>query len=126
MRRGMRSALASVGAVAAGAVLLGTVTATTAEAASASAWYCQKGYFCSYKKDNGGGNEVWLTKANHATLPADWDKKIKSMWNDTGKYVCIYTEPRYRGRHQKLLPHVRYGANTTIRSFKFVGSSAAC
>jgi len=121
MRRATRLKLASVLTIAASTVLLNAVTATTAQADIDG---CQDGYVCLYDKTYAKG-AIWLTKTNHHALPSSWDNKVRSVRNQTRRWVCFYSKPDYKGTHQKLVPGQGL-AKYNARSMKFTTSTGLC
>ena len=54
---------------------------------------CPKGYVCGWSGLNGTG-AVYKTKSSEPTL-GSWSDRIRSYWNRTGNYACLYTKADY-------------------------------
>lgn len=89
MRR--RSVRLLVGAVVAGA--LGALVPAASAQAATGFDRCPVGDFCGWDGTNGTGT-MYTTTSSHPTLGA-WNNRIRSYWNRTREYTCLYTSPNY-------------------------------
>ncbi|MFE2168203.1 peptidase inhibitor family I36 protein [Streptomyces sp. NPDC059447] len=115
------------------ALLAATAGITLGMAAPASAYDCQKGFFCFYYNSNLGGSH-WMTADNRPNLAGEvfstWaageGQPVKnnsaSVWNNAGYCYRVYFNSNYSGPYDTIQGYTSrnlvntYNDNASVRS----------
>ncbi|MFB7505727.1 FG-GAP-like repeat-containing protein [Streptomyces broussonetiae] len=118
--------------VTAGSLALAAVTpAVPAQAATTSASACPSGYLCGWSGTSETGSMV-KARADMPTM-GSWDNRIRSFWNRTPSFACLYTDPNFGGAGTFFSDAPGQGATSysqdldrNISSLKFVPNEREC
>ncbi|MFD7055274.1 FG-GAP-like repeat-containing protein [Streptomyces sp. NPDC059340] len=127
MNRRLRRLVVTAGSLALAAVTL----AVPAQAATTSASSCPSGYLCGWSGTNETGS-MMKTRADMPTM-GSWDNRIRSFWNRTSSFSCLYTDENYGGAGTFFNDAPGQGATNyswdldrKISSVKFVPNEREC
>ncbi|MGW1160942.1 FG-GAP-like repeat-containing protein [Streptomyces sp. NPDC002519] len=116
---------------ASGLALAAVTLAVPAQAATTSASSCPSGYLCGWSGTSETGS-MMKTRADMPTMGA-WDNRIRSFWNRTSSFACLFTGQNYDGAGIMFIDEPGQGANShsgmldrQISSLKFVPNEREC
>ncbi|MDQ0813123.1 hypothetical protein QFZ63_004837 [Streptomyces sp. B3I7] len=106
----------------AGAALAATAVLAASGTAAADWNSCQAGKVCLYDGNNGTGDVLQLNGVDNPNVGSAWNDRAGSVWNRTDKYVCVWTDAKYRGLNWIIEPgqkqELRYLYDNAVTSIE--------